>query len=179
MFRLSLVLVLGLALGGCAQKVTNFDRDSSLELDTKKSCAILPFVNSTNNLAASEAVTSFFTTEVKKKNLCKVIEKSESENRLKSIGIDKEKLYDSKYAQEIGKKLGVDYVFSGSVSEYNYQYGLREDPAVGISARLIDVGSGEVLWMGDEGRVGRSVIFRDSLDGTAIDTVISLLGTLK
>jgi len=176
---MSLVLVLGLALGGCAQKVTNFDRDPKLVLDGEMACAILPFVNITNNLAAQDAVTSFFTTEVKKKNICKVVEKSEVENRLKSMGVEKEKLYDSKYAQEIGKKLGVDYVFSGSVSEYNYQYGLREDPAVGISARMIDVGSGDVLWMGDEGRVGRSVVFRDSLDATAIDTVVSLLGTLK
>ena len=95
------------------------------------------------------------------------------------MGVEKERLFDKNYAISLASKLNVDYIFLGRVTEYNYQYGLREDPAVGLSVKLIDTKGQEVIWSADEGRVNRSFIFRDSLAATAIETVKSVLSDLK
>ncbi|MEY4504873.1 MAG: hypothetical protein RL154_1170 [Pseudomonadota bacterium] len=167
--KLSLSILTIALFAGCGQKSLNYDLKPNFMPDSNKSCMVLPFNNLTTNIAASDAVAGFFATELKRKNICTVIEKSDT----------KQKQFDIKQAIEFGKKQGVDYVFVGSVSEYNYQYGLREDPAVGISAKMISVTSGDVIWSGDEGRVGRSFLMRDSLDATAIDSVKSLISTIK
>jgi hypothetical protein len=54
-------------------------------------------------------------------------------------------------------------VLQGSVTEYRYKPGLSETPAVGATARLVDVTSGEVVWSASHARVGSSWIREDGL----------------
>ena len=113
--------------------------------------------------------------------LCNIMDlrnRRRGRNRLRK-GLAAARLFDKNYAISLASKLNVDYIFLGRVTEYNYQYGLREDPAVGLSVKLIDTKGQEVIWSADEGRVNRSFIFRDSLAATAIETVKSVLSDLK
>jgi TolB-like protein len=164
---------------GCSKVVTSATPNISKLNIQEKSCAILPFYNTTNSHGAGEVMLNNFETQLIKQNICKVVEQSQIDVKLKSIGIDKERLFDTDYAISIGTKLGVDYLFIGKVTEFGYQYGLREDPAVGLSSRMIDVCNAKVIWAGDEGRVNRSFIFRDSLSGSAIELTKSLVSTIK
>ncbi|PKR48412.1 hypothetical protein COO20_24410 [Thalassospira marina] len=66
-------------------------------------------------------------------------------------------------ARQLGEILGVQYVLTGSVSEYGYQYGLREEPSVSMNMRLIDIGTGTVIWSASSGIVGQGTFARDSV----------------
>jgi len=54
----------------------------------------------------------------------------------------------------LGKQLGVTHVAVGSVTEYRYKFGLDGEPAVGISAAIINVADGSVCWQGSASDTG-------------------------
>lgn len=166
-----------LLLSGCSAVTKNVS--SQISLDKSKSCALMPLINDTNYYGADDTVSAAIETEIAKKGVCKLVEQSEIAYKLKNIGVEKERLFDKNYALSLASKLNVDYVLLGRVTEYNYQYGLREDPAVGVSVKLIDAKEQKFIWAADEGRVNRSFVFRDSLAATAIETVKSVLSELR
>src|SRR5262249_32820146 len=59
-------------------------------------------------------------------------------------------------AQRIGRLLQVSHVLQGSVTEYRYKPGLSETPAVGLTARLVDVAAGGGVWPASHRRLGSS-----------------------
>jgi len=63
----------------------------------------------------------------------------------------------------VGRLLQVSHVLQGSVTEYRYKPGLSETPAVGLTARLVEVTSGEVVWTASYARVGTSWFREDGL----------------
>ncbi|MGH7299699.1 MAG: hypothetical protein ACREJE_04725, partial [Candidatus Rokuibacteriota bacterium] len=63
----------------------------------------------------------------------------------------------------LGRLLQVSHVLQGSVTEYRYKPGLSEAPAVGLTARLVESASGEVVWTASHARVGLSWIREDGL----------------
>ena len=67
-------------------------------------------------------------------------------------------------AKQNAKDKGVSHALTGSVEEWRYKSGLDGEPAVGLSLRLVDLNSNEVLWSGSAARSGWS---RSSLAGTA------------
>ena len=70
----------------------------------------------------------------------------------------------------------LDYLVSGSVEEWQYKNGLDGEPAVGISLRVLQASTGQVLWSKSGARAGWS---RESLAGTAqqvLDTLVGALG---
>jgi hypothetical protein len=60
-------------------------------------------------------------------------------------------------AKKIGKAVTADLVMTGSVSEYGYQFGLREKPSVSMNLRLVQVDSGDIVWTHSAGLVNRGV----------------------
>ena len=52
----------------------------------------------------------------------------------------------------------------GSVSEYGYQYGLREEPVVGVNIRVVRVSDGAVIWATIESDIGSSFWSRESVN---------------
>jgi len=69
---------------------------------------------------------------------------------------------------ELGKLLGAQYLVIGRVTEYMYKHGLGEDPAVGVSIRLVEARTGDVLWSGARSDTGRySWIKQDGLSRLA------------
>ena len=178
MLKVFSILAASLLLSGCST-ATKIVTSPKIPIDKSKSCALMPLINDTNYYGADGTVSAAMETEIAKKGVCKLIEQSEIAYKLKNMGVEKERLFDKNYAISLASKLNVDYIFLGRVTEYNYQYGPREDPAVGLSVKLIDTKGQEVIWSADEGRVNRSFIFRDSLAATAIETVKSVLSDLK
>lgn len=69
-----------------------------------------------------------------------------------------------------------DYLVAGSVEEWQYKNGLDGEPAVGISLRVIDAKTGQVLWSNSGARAGWS---RESLAGSAQKVLATLIGDLR
>lgn len=61
---------------------------------------------------------------------------------------------DLKNSLEWAKQHQYRYGLTGSVNEWHYKAGADREPAVGISLKLIDLYSGEVVWQANAARTG-------------------------
>jgi len=96
------------------------------------------------------------------------MERTEMLETLKGGEEDLDTVLDKTVALRIGKRLGVDTVIYGSVSEYRYKRGLDEAPVVGINVRMLDVESGKVLWAESRSATGGwPWLWEDSLNRLA------------
>ena len=130
--------------------------------------AILPLVNLTTYPHAGRIVGDLLTTEMYASTSFRIMESTVMLERLKGKEEDLDRILDRAVAQRIGKTLGVDTVVFGSVSEYRYKRGLDEDPVVGINLRMLDVPSGDILWVGSRSETGGCFWFcEDSLNRLA------------
>jgi hypothetical protein len=96
------------------------------------------------------------------------------------------KFSDRVVATEIGRRLGADGVFIGSVSEFRYRKDFdpeveEEEPVVGINLRLVNVHSSTVIWGGSHSRSSYEVFTyeKDPLTRVAIRAIKEMLGTLQ
>ncbi|MGH8319991.1 MAG: penicillin-binding protein activator LpoB [Steroidobacteraceae bacterium] len=65
------------------------------------------------------------------------------------------------------------YALEGSVDEWDYKVGLDGQPAVGVTLRLLDLQSGEIIWSGVASASG------DSREGLAVLSERTLSGLLE
>lgn len=62
---------------------------------------------------------------------------------------------------ETGRMVGARYIITGRVTEYTYKSGVGEQPAVGITARLIECDTGRVKWSATRARTGSAAWFQE------------------
>ncbi len=148
-------LCLAVWVAGCA----SVDEAYFLDTDTKanvfvapgmpqiKKIAIMPFKAPTELLGGS--VADIFVTEMLRAGRYDVLERSRmaqvlSESELALAGVSAAK------AAEIGAMMGADAVVVGTVDEYSrVKHGWHEYSLIGMTARLIDCKSGQVVWSVD------------------------------
>gem|GEM_PF-1625066 len=63
--------------------------------------------------------------------------------------------------EETGRLIGAPYILTGRVTEYTYKSGVGEQPAVGVTARLIETLTGRVLWSATRARTGSAAWFQE------------------
>ena len=66
------------------------------------------------------------------------------------------------------------YGITGSVEEWHYKSGVAREPAVGLSLRVLNINTGEVLWSASGARSGSG---RETVSGTALDLAEKMLDT--
>ena len=141
--------------------------------------AVLPFTNWTDNPHAGGINARLFASELYHRQLFSVLEPAETEQGLGATENVPQGVFRQDLAQEAGRRLGVDAVAVGSVSEFAYQHGLREEPAVGLSIRLVRVADGKLLWTASHSEIGSGWWRRDSLNLTAQRVVARMLDNLE
>ena len=125
--------------------------------------AVLPFENQTSSLRAGQAAADLLVSEILATGAMVVMDPSEVADLLRRENLDPTDAGRLPSAQRIGRILQVSHVLQGSVIEYRYKPGLSETPAVGVTARLVEVASGEVVWSASHARLGSSWIREDGL----------------
>lgn len=78
-------------------------------------------------------------------------------------------------AYDWAKKEGFSYGIGGSVNEWRYRNGADGEAAVGLTLRIVDLGSGQTLWSATGARSGFG---RESASGTAQRLLRDMLGKL-
>lgn len=158
---LSVVLCL-VILAGCAQQCTY--RQDELIVSKKGVLAVIPFENLAGYPSAGLIAAELFQAELY----------AQTHGRVKTILAEtvagKLAPLEGKALspKEVGDLLGAELLVVGRVTEYGYKHGLGEDPAVGVSVRLIEARSGRVLWSGARSQTGRySWIKQDGLSRLA------------
>ncbi|MEO5331943.1 MAG: hypothetical protein H7839_07950 [Magnetococcus sp. YQC-5] len=138
--------------------------------------AILPLENLTITPNAGQVVAQLLSTELYARHLFRQGEEEAVRKLLGGQPLEKDrrpKGMDS--LQQVGGKLNVDAVLSGSVTEFSYQHGLREEPVVGVHLVMTRTKDGQVLWQASHSLRGTGVFNRETLIAVAQRAVIELV----
>lgn len=141
------------------------------------SIAVLPFENLSAHPHAGQIVAQLVATELYNRRLFLQVEESEVRRRLTEKRLDGKELGRETVAREIAEALAVDAVLVGSVQDFGYRYGLRPDPVVAATARLVGR-DGAVLWGGSFGEIGAASGAGDTVTATAQRLAASIVARL-
>ncbi len=176
--RLAIVLSVLAALAGCGGYAGGPHFVNAEAAPTRTmTVALLPFENLSSDPNAGQIVAQMFASELYARNLFRLIEETEARKRATDARIDLNLLGEKATAGQAAAALNVDAILLGSVAEYRYQHGLKEEPSVGLSARLVRR-DGTVLWATSQATVGGGVLQRGSLSATAQDLVSTMVQAL-
>ena len=136
----------------------------------KPRMAVLEFKNKADNQywwhGGAEAMQDVFVTELVKSGKFRVVEREQLAALMQEKNLTLSGDVDPATAVRIGKLLGVNYLLTGSVTEYGVTDKGAHGPGIGrlpgfsagkrsfvaaVNARLIDTSTGEILWA-DEAR---------------------------
>jgi len=140
--------------------------------------AIVPFENLTTYPNAGQIAAQLLATELYQRGVFDLQEASQTRRALAELQIDPDNLASVAEAKQAADLLEVDALMIGSVSEFGYQQGLREEPVVGINARLIEAETGRVLWASSHSALGGGYLERGSLNATAQEVVSAMVDPL-
>lgn len=166
----SLLLVL---LAACSGVPSPYYMNAAAPPVRGMSVAILPFENLSTDPNAGTVIAQMTASELYARGLFKLMEETEARKRAADARIDLSQLGEATAAGQAAKALGVDAVLIGSVSEFRYQHGLKEEPTVSVSARLVRA-DGTVMWATTRSSIGGGFLQRGSLSETA-QTVVRLM----
>ena len=164
-------------LAGCTAPPLTY---TSRTLDKTRHVAILPFLDYKESNNSGQLVTNLFTMYFLQ-NGVKVAEREKINQVILEKGMDLAG-FNEKSAQEFGQVLNVDYILIGAVTDYTSYSTSRKlfyifewmqiIGTVGVTARLIDVRAGEIIWVGTASE--KSYSFNDAADqvvGTLFQTM--------
>lgn len=151
-------VVLMVTLAGCASAVKPFAGRNLKGGDGVK-MAILSFDNLSKTQGAGKSMENMMLTEFLKSSPIRIIDPGEvgaalSEERVRlATSIPRETV------RSLGKKLGVDLFMVGVVHEYEMQLasgagGSGQTPVIAVTLRIIDAGTGEIVWAINAARSG-------------------------
>jgi TolB-like protein len=183
-FRIVSALVLILAFAGCRTTQTRYLHKNA-DLGSIGKVAVLPFENLTQERTAADKVQKIFYLELLSLDVFEVAEPGQVTKTMRGSGGGGVDALGTADYQKIGKDLGVEGVFVGTVVDYaEGRTGSAPTPDVTIQLRLIETHSGATIWSAGQTRSGASASTRlfgiggESLTEAARRVVRSELQTL-
>src|SRR6185369_17280634 len=177
---LAAIAMLGTSCGSTTQQ-TRF-MHANADLGAIKSVAVLPFDSLAQDRAAGDKVQKIFYLELLSLDVFEVSEPGQVNKFVRSDALAT--LGPAEF-QKIGKDLGVDALFAGSVVDFaEGRSGSTPTPEITIQLRLIETHSGTTIWSVGQTRSGAGVSTRlfgvggESLSEAARRVVRRELGTL-
>jgi len=122
--------------------------------------AVLPFDNLSQRAGADRAVTQVVITYLLESDLFEVIEPGHVNKVMADLRIrTPSEEVDPETAKRLGEKLNAELLFIGVVQEYG-EVRVAADvyPAVSLSARIIDVYTGSILWSASVAQTGADTV---------------------
>jgi TolB-like protein len=147
--RILLAALLPFALAACAgvnSSARDFLGDGTAPR-ADMAVAVLPFENLSAHPHAGQIMAQLVAAELYARRLFAQVEESEVRRRLAQRGLEGKELGRDAVAREVAEAIAVDAVLVGAVQDFGYRYGLRPDPVVAATARLVGR-DGHVLWGG-------------------------------
>ena len=175
------VLLLGLTSGCRSAGQTAFLHENA-DLGAIQKVAVLPFENMSSERTAGEKVQKIFYLELLSLRVFDVAEPGATSRAVRPQDVPNLTPADF---QRIGKELGVDAVFTGSVVDFaETRSGATPTPEVTVQLRLVECGTGSTIWSTGQTRSGAKMATRlfgvggESLTEAAREIVRAELRTL-
>lgn len=143
---IALVMGVLLSLSGCAKAPIGYLKPG-VTVSQISSLAVLPFDNISGHPDAGKKVVNLLLTELASTELFEIAEVGEVEKCLRRLRIRTIAEIDLSKLQNLGEQLNVQAIMVGSVDEYEVRQERSETvPVVAISARILEVQTGDILW---------------------------------
>lgn len=130
------------------------DKAPAPKLDRGSLWAVLPFANHTETPLAGQRAEAISEAVLQASGVAKV--------KRYPGNVDQDTLFESgdrkRFDQAMvwAKEQGIRYVLTGAVDEWRYKVGVDGEPATGVTLRIVDVASGDILWSAAGGKSGWS-----------------------
>lgn len=178
-WRLTTAVLLVAMLGGCAGGDLYVARGSKATLPAEGAwVAVVPFENFTNHQNAGIVCAEMTQSELSGQGRFRVLPQGDIRRAMEKADIRDPDRVTTTQAEGIAKAANAEVALIGSVAEYGYQYGLREEPSVTINMRLVRISDGAVLWHASAGQVGRGSFSRESVSIVAMHLVRDMVALL-
>jgi polysaccharide biosynthesis protein PelC len=125
--------------------------------------AVLPFDNQTPAPRAGGATADLIVAELIATGRVPVMDPGEVTEVLRRESLEPTDTSRLPSPLRLGRVLQVSHVLQGSVTEYRYKPGVSETPVAGLTARVIEVSTGEVVWTSSHARAGSTWFREDAL----------------
>jgi len=158
-FLIACVLLIVSLLGGCGVKISSetFLREN-IELGYVRQVAVLPFANHSKDEFAAARAQDYTITQGLAMGLFDIVDKGLVDSVMREEAIDPGTPLDMPTIKRLGQRLNVQALLLGAV-DYAEE-GRRGNfafPELSLTLRLIDVGTGTVLWQASGYGSGYSV----------------------
>ena len=158
MKRAAIVLLLLAACSSGSQQTRYLHKNADLGAIGK--VAVLPFESLTSEKVPADKVQKIFYVELLSLEVFDVAEPGQVTKVLRASGASIDQLGPAEI-QKIGKELGVDGVFTGTVVDFGEaRSGPTSAPEVTLQLRLIETHSGTTIWSASQSRSGNGVSTR-------------------
>lgn len=158
--RLLLIAIAVVVLAGCRSTTTKYVHPNA-DLGAIQKVAVLPFENLTGERAAPDKVQKIFYLELLSLEVFEVAEPGQVIKTLRSSGVSSPEALGVADLQRIGKELGVDGLFIGSVVDFaDTRTGTTPTPEVTIEVRLVETQTGSTIWSTSHTRAGAGISTR-------------------
>ncbi len=144
-------------VAGCAPSPRVYT-SNEFKLHGEIRVAVLPFDNLTDAEGAARHVHDIFTVELLKTGKFSVVDPGEVEGVLTSERIRFISELSSEQTRKIASDLNVSALIEGTVLEYGIRqvqgYNVTEVPFISLLVKMVDAGSGKILWASSYSRNG-------------------------
>ena len=161
-----LLLLVALVLAGCSTTSTT----RAVRVDANASLALLPITNLSTTPRAGHKALSLVENTLRSRGVSS-IDWYQPEPALSLVA-----LLDN--AAELDKSIrwaksqGYRYGLTGTVHEWQYKAGPDKEPVVGVSLKLVDLATDEVIWHGVNSKTGWGYTSLSGVAGKTIDAML-------
>jgi TolB-like protein len=158
------VALLLVVLSGCAPTLKPYV-SANLTGGEGEKMAILPFDNLSATQGASKVMENLVLIEFLRSSAVKVVDPGEVSAALSKERIRLASNISKESIRALGAGLGVRFLMMGIVHQFEVQGSVGgaggQTPAVGLALRIVDAGTGEIVWAGTAARRGndREIVF--------------------
>ncbi len=148
-----------LLLAGCRGPTTFVHPQA--DLSSVKTVAIVPFENMTSDRIAAEKVQRIFATELLSYAPFNIVDAGQVGRVLRTERIENPAAMTPAEMKKVGQSLGAEGLFFGTVLTYAETRGSAGTTAeVSLQLRLVEAGSGVILWSASQSRSGAGLGYK-------------------
>lgn len=145
-----------LAVSACAHAPSRLDVEGGSALDPEREVVILPFLNASQAPLAGERAQAVLTTLLRRRGIGDLRIAADLDPEDAPPELDDRRRYQRALSAVLTR--GAGWGVTGTVVEWRYRPGLRDEPAVSISLRIVDLADGRVVWSGSGARGGTGTV---------------------